>query len=126
GPHTLTLLLETLISVVVIGSSFWYGERLKGHSHNQGPEYHLCCGRGNIYMQPPREPHEYIKSLFGNKHFMENIRAYNQMFAMTSFGAKIDESIHVGRGPYVFKVSGQIYRWIGSLCPPPIEAPRFL
>ncbi|GJU24896.1 DNA helicase [Tanacetum coccineum] len=126
GPHTLTLLLETLISVVVIGSSFWYGERLKGHSHNQRPEYHLCCGRGNIYMQPPREPHEYIKSLFGNKHFMENIRAYNQMFAMTSFGAKIDESINVGRGPYVFKVSGQIYHWIGSLCPPLGEAPRFL
>ncbi|GKD39627.1 hypothetical protein Tco_1259834, partial [Tanacetum coccineum] len=31
-----------------------------------------------------------------NKHFMENIRAYNQMFAMTSFGAKIDESINIG------------------------------
>ncbi|GJS36348.1 DNA helicase [Tanacetum coccineum] len=108
------------------GSSFWYGECLKGHSHNQRPEYHLCCRRGSIYMQPPREPPKYIKSLFGNKHFMENIRAYNQMFAMTSFGAKIDESINAGRGPYVFKVSDQIYHWIGSLCPPPEEAPRFL
>ncbi|GKA50236.1 hypothetical protein Tco_0743309, partial [Tanacetum coccineum] len=107
-------------------ASFWYGECLKGHSHNQRPEYRLCCGRGSIYMQPPREPPEYIKSLFRNKHFMENIRAYNQMFAMTSFGAKIDESINAGRGPYVFKVSGQIYHWIGSLCPPPGEAPRFL
>ncbi|GKC22881.1 hypothetical protein Tco_1025031 [Tanacetum coccineum] len=56
------------------GASFWYGERLKGHSHNQWPEYHLCCGRGNIYMQSSREPPEYIKSLFGNKHFMEYIR----------------------------------------------------
>nr|GEV76490.1 DNA helicase [Tanacetum cinerariifolium] len=25
------------------GASFWYVERLKGHSHNQTPEYHLCC-----------------------------------------------------------------------------------
>ncbi|GJU04974.1 hypothetical protein Tco_1121404, partial [Tanacetum coccineum] len=108
------------------GDSFWYTERLKGHSHNQSPEYHLCCGGGRIYMQPPREPHEYIKSLFGNKHFMENICAYYQMFAMTSFGAKIDESINVRIGPYVFKVSGQIYHWIGSLCPPAGEAPRFL
>ncbi|GKD97434.1 hypothetical protein Tco_1381331, partial [Tanacetum coccineum] len=81
------------------GASFWYVERLKGHSHNQTPEYHLCCGGGRIHMQPLREPPEYIKSLFENKHFMENIRAYNQMFAMTSFGAKIDESINAGRGP---------------------------
>nr|GEV65137.1 DNA helicase [Tanacetum cinerariifolium] len=108
------------------GASFWYGERLKGHSHNQRSEYYLCCGRGGIYMQPPREPPEYIKSLFGNKHFMKNIWAYNQMFAMTSFGAKINESINASRGPYVFKVSGQIYHLIGSLCPPPGEAPRFL
>ncbi|GJY74509.1 hypothetical protein Tco_0478940, partial [Tanacetum coccineum] len=54
--------------------------------------------RGRIQMQPPREPPKYIKSLFQNKHFMENIHAYNQMFAMTSFGAKIDESINAGRG----------------------------
>ncbi|GJT06993.1 DNA helicase [Tanacetum coccineum] len=63
------------------GASFWYGERLKGHSHNQWPEYHL---------------------------------------------SKIDESINAGRGPYVFKVSGQIYHWIGSLCLPPGEALIFL
>ncbi|GJR68314.1 DNA helicase [Tanacetum coccineum] len=80
------------------GASFWYVERLKGHSHNQTPEYHLCCGGGRIQMQPTREPPEYIKSLFENKHFMENIHAYNQMFAITSFGAKIDESINAGRG----------------------------
>nr|GEX67004.1 DNA helicase [Tanacetum cinerariifolium] len=52
--------------------------------------------------------------------------AYNQMFTMTSFGVKIDESINAGRGPYVFKVSSQIYHWIGSLCPPVGEAPRFM
>ncbi|GJW81635.1 DNA helicase [Tanacetum coccineum] len=84
------------------GASFWYVERLKRHSHNQTPEYHLCCGGGRIQMQPPRKPPEYIKILFQNKNFMENIRAYNQMFAMTSFGAKIDESIKAGRGPYLY------------------------
>ncbi|GJZ68566.1 DNA helicase, partial [Tanacetum coccineum] len=41
-------------------------------------------------------------------------------------GAKINESINADQGPYVFKVSGQIYHWIGSLCPPLGEAPRFL
>ncbi|GKD74131.1 DNA helicase [Tanacetum coccineum] len=48
------------------------------------------------------------------------------MFTMMSFGAKIDESVNAGRGPYVFKVSDQIYHWIGSLCPPPGQAPRLL
>ncbi|GKA68963.1 hypothetical protein Tco_0775027 [Tanacetum coccineum] len=44
-------------------------------------------------------------------------KAYNQMFAMMSLGAKIDDSVNKARGPYVFKVSGQIYHRIGSLCP---------
>nr|GEX49077.1 helitron helicase-like domain-containing protein [Tanacetum cinerariifolium] len=88
------------------GASFWYVECLKGHSHNQTPQYHQYCGGGRIRMQRPCEPLEYIKSLLENKHFMENIRAYNPMFAMTSFGAKIDDSINAGWGPYVFKVSG--------------------
>ncbi|GJY75151.1 DNA helicase [Tanacetum coccineum] len=45
---------------------------------------------------------------------------------MTSLGAHIDESINNGRGPYVFKISGQLYHWIGSLCPAEGEPPRFL
>jgi hypothetical protein len=36
---------------------------------------------------------------------------------MTSMGAKINESINDGRGPYVFKISGQICHRIGSLIP---------
>nr|GEV82326.1 helitron helicase-like domain-containing protein [Tanacetum cinerariifolium] len=41
-------------------------------------------------------------------------------------GVQIDESINNGRGPYVFKISGQLYHWIGSLCPAKGEPPRFL
>ncbi|GJY59653.1 DNA helicase [Tanacetum coccineum] len=29
----------------------------------------------------------------------------------------VDESINVRRGPYVFKISGQLYHWLGSLIP---------
>ncbi|GJS95603.1 DNA helicase [Tanacetum coccineum] len=108
------------------GAKFWFGERLKGHLNSRRPAYHLCCRGGRIYMEPNPDPPEYIKSLLQNKHFMENIRAYNQMFAMTSFGAKIDESINNRRGPYVFKVSRQVYHWIGSLCPLAGEPLRFL
>ncbi|GJV57427.1 hypothetical protein Tco_1458432, partial [Tanacetum coccineum] len=41
-------------------------------------------------------------------------------------GARIDDSVNIGRGPYVFKILGQLYHWIGSLCPPEGEPPRFL
>nr|GEY27695.1 helitron helicase-like domain-containing protein [Tanacetum cinerariifolium] len=48
------------------------------------------------------------------------------MYVMTSFGACIDNSVNRRRGPYVFKISGQIYHLIGSLCPEPGNPPRFL
>nr|GEU89584.1 helitron helicase-like domain-containing protein [Tanacetum cinerariifolium] len=78
-------------------------------------DYNQRCYRCEESFWYKRDPPDYIKNLFQNKHFMKNIRAYNQMFAMTSFGAKIDKSINAGRGSYVFKVSGQIYHWIGSM-----------
>nr|GEV93655.1 helitron helicase-like domain-containing protein [Tanacetum cinerariifolium] len=83
---------------------------------SRNPEYHLCCAGGKFYIRPITDPPAFIQQLLGNSHFMENIRAYNLMFAMTSFGAKVDESVKRGMGPYVFKISGHIYHWIGSLC----------
>ncbi|PWA78772.1 helitron helicase-like domain-containing protein [Artemisia annua] len=80
-------------------AAFWHEERLKGHRE---AKYHLCCG--------------------GDKH----IRVYNQMFAMTSFGMNIDNTVNQGRGPYVFKVSGQVYHQIGSLCPTGDDKPYIL
>ncbi|PWA98740.1 hypothetical protein CTI12_AA015220 [Artemisia annua] len=45
---------------------------------------------------------------------------------MTSLGAQVDDSNNRGRGPYVFKVSGQIYHYIGSMCPELNKEPKFL
>ncbi|GJZ07058.1 DNA helicase [Tanacetum coccineum] len=84
--------------------------------HASGPVVTQTQG-GKIYMLETPAPPLFIQQLLRNNHFMEHIRTYNQMFAMTSFGAKVDDSINKGRRPYVFKVSGQIYHWIGSLCP---------
>ena len=39
------------------------------------------------------------------------------MFACTSFGANIDSSTSDSHGPYVFKISDQIYHLMGSLLP---------
>ncbi|GJW16112.1 DNA helicase, partial [Tanacetum coccineum] len=107
-------------------AKFWYGERLKGYSKDQQPHYHKCCSGGKVILGNEREPPEYIKLLFGDRNFLNHIRVYNQMFSMTSFGARVDESINNGRGPYVFKISGQIYHWIGTLCPFVGDPPRFL
>ncbi|PWA80936.1 helitron helicase-like domain-containing protein [Artemisia annua] len=81
---------------------------------------------GKVRLQQERDPPDSIKQLFKDKHFMENIRAYNQMFSMTSFGAQINNTINNERGAYVFKVSGEIRHQIGALYPPDNERPKFL
>ncbi|GJS88036.1 DNA helicase [Tanacetum coccineum] len=75
------------------GCLFWYNERLKGTHYAKQAEYHLCCGGGQIYMPPTPNPLAFIQQLLTNSHIIEHTQAYNQMFAMTSFGAKIDDSL---------------------------------
>nr|GEV14187.1 helitron helicase-like domain-containing protein [Tanacetum cinerariifolium] len=86
----------------------------------------MCCEGGKIYMHPAPDPPVLIQQLIRNNHCMEHIQAYNQMFSMTSFGEKINDSVNKGMGPYVFKISGQIYHWSGSLCPEEGHYPHFL
>ncbi|GJZ83147.1 DNA helicase [Tanacetum coccineum] len=50
----------------------------------------------------------------------------NVMFSMTSLGANVDKSVNNGRGPYVFRMLGQLYHWIGSLCPEEGQSPSKL
>ncbi|PWA61479.1 helitron helicase-like domain-containing protein [Artemisia annua] len=107
-------------------AAFWYGERLKGTSRWQPIKYNKCCGGGQVRFQKEVDPPMYLKQLFKDKHFLDNIRAYNQMFSMTSFGAEIDDSVNDGRGPYVFKISGEIHHWIGTICPTNINEPKFM
>lgn len=59
------------------------------------------------------------------KHFKDNIRAYNSMFAFTSIGGKVDSSLNNGGGPPQFVLSGQNYHRIGTLCPQMGQSPKF-
>lgn len=108
------------------GATFWYGERLKSHSQRGRLRYGKCCAGGQLYLRNERDPPTYFKELFKDKHFLDNIRAYNQMFSMVSFGADMDDSINNGRAPYVFRISGEIHHWIGTLCPSNDDDPRFM
>ncbi|KAL3642121.1 hypothetical protein CASFOL_012936 [Castilleja foliolosa] len=105
---------------------FWFAERIVHRSSYDHPRYTNCCKNGAVRLPLPISPPLVIRDLFDDPNFMDNVRAYNNMFSMTSFGARIDEAVNDGRGPYVFKVSGQVSHWIGSICPPDNEHPRFL
>ncbi|BAH91022.1 Os01g0300400 [Oryza sativa Japonica Group] len=78
---------------------------------------------GSVHLAPYKPPPEPLLSLLTGQnpalsaHFFDNIRRYNSMFAMRSMGLNIIGSINDGGGPYVFKISGQLCHWIGSLIP---------
>ena len=55
----------------------------------------------------------------------KKIRAYNSIFAFTSMGAKIDNTVNLRPGPYVYKISGQNYHRIGGLIPGQGKTPKF-
>jgi hypothetical protein len=50
---------------------------------------------------------------------------YNLVLAFTSLGAKVDESITRGTGPYSFCIQGEFYHKIGSLCVAEGQRPQF-
>ncbi|KAL3627819.1 hypothetical protein CASFOL_028234 [Castilleja foliolosa] len=105
---------------------FWFADRIVSGPLHARLRYTHCCKGGVVRLPFPFYPTPAIKHLFEDSIFMENIRAYNNMFSMTSFGARIEDAVNDGRGPYVFKISGQVSHWIGSICPADNEGPRFL
>ncbi|KAL6183772.1 hypothetical protein ACLB2K_045183 [Fragaria x ananassa] len=93
--------------------------------------FSLCCMKGNIELALIQSPPEMVR-LFSDqtdesKKFRQNIRAYNNVFAFTSMGVHLDETINVqGRGPYTFRAQGSIYHKIGGLVPADGRRPRYL
>jgi len=57
--------------------------------------------------------------------FRDQIRMYNSMLAFTSLDAKVDESVTRGTGPYSFRIHGELYHKIGSMCPVEGQHPQF-
>ncbi|XP_076029784.1 uncharacterized protein LOC143018309 [Oratosquilla oratoria] len=75
--------------------------------------FNNCCHKGKIIPPLRREFPPYLMSLPSSpadpqySHFKENIRNYNASVSFASMGAKIVQPN--GRGPYTFRVYGQIY-----------------
>ncbi|XP_024004049.1 uncharacterized protein LOC112081527 [Eutrema salsugineum] len=66
-----------------------------------------------------------LQDLLPTPHFKENIRVYNSILAFTSIGAKIDQSVMNGYGPFTFRIHGQNHHRIGPLLPKEGQAPKF-
>jgi hypothetical protein len=107
----------------------WIKERLAKSSYNN-PQFFLCCKNGKVWLPSlPTTPQE-LEILLTSKEssavkFRDQIRMYNSMLAFTSFGAKVDESVTRGLGPYSFRIQGELYHKIGSLCPVEGQRPQF-
>jgi hypothetical protein len=102
---------------------FWYGERTPNTQHDGSIAYYNCCKGGKVSIPPYKPRSEPLASLakFDEdstvKTFMQHIRQYNCLFAFTSMGAHIDDSVNDDRGPPLFQICGQVHHQIGSLLP---------
>nr|GEW93363.1 hypothetical protein [Tanacetum cinerariifolium] len=66
-----------------------------------------------------KEPPQLLKDLITNEHhksmsFIDNIRRYNSMFAFTSMGGKVDDTVNYGRGPFCYRIHGENYHRVDS------------
>ncbi|XP_074341801.1 uncharacterized protein LOC141679192 [Apium graveolens] len=85
----------------------WNHGKNNKSSPNKSPTFSLCCKNGQVVQDKEKQPPEPLATLLAGgvhfKHFKQNIRFYNCMFAMSSTGGKIDHSINRGGAPYCFK-----------------------
>jgi hypothetical protein len=113
------------------GALFWTEERVRGRGSQRMPIYNKCCRAGRIVLAPYRTPPEPLLGLLTSRdsklsnHFFDGIRCYNSIFAMTSMGVHVINYINDDRGPYVFKISGQLCHRIGSLMPSGGKRPEY-
>ncbi|CAH9100410.1 unnamed protein product [Cuscuta epithymum] len=112
------------------GALFWYDERLESHYRAKNPKYSGCCMQGKVKLPLIKRPPPIIENLFMgcdelSKHFLKNVRSYNNMFSFTSMGGKIDSSVNGGKSPPIFKLHGQNFHLMGSLLPADSAVPKF-
>ena len=86
-----------------------------------------CCHNGKVSLPPLFCP-DTLRNLYTqndteSKTFRNNIRIYNNAFAFASMEADITPP--PGRGPYCYKVHGQVYHRVGTLHPETNSSRRY-
>jgi hypothetical protein len=90
-------------------------------SSNNNPKFFLCGENGKILLLSFRATLQELEVFLTNKErsavkFQDQIRIYNLVFAFTSLGAKVHDSVRTGTGLYSFLIQGELYHKIRSLC----------
>lgn len=109
GPHDLGRMDTTCVHC---GAAHWLAERLS-ESSASCPLFGFCCDKGQVSLDPLPEPPLSLRTLLAGdtpqaSEFQTNIRQYNAAFAFTSLGVSVDDSVSAGRGPYVFRIHGEL------------------
>ena len=92
--------------------------------------FSACCGNGNIKLPPLKNPPDLLKNLLtGNthrdKHFRDNIRAYNSSLAFASLCLTGQEFKFKNPGPYCYRINGQLYHVLSQMQPEHGQEPTF-
>ena len=107
----------------------WKEERVNKTVTNGQPEFTLCCANGKINLPKTPLTPSFLMQLYNDpkkaRHFKKNIRRYNSMFAFTSMGGRVDNSINKGGAPYIYRLNGQNHHVFGSLIPNNGDDPKF-
>jgi len=83
----------------------WIEERAeKSRPLNESTEFPICCQKGYVDIPLLDETPKLLVSLLNgteprSKHYQQNIRAYNSMFAFTSLRGKVFSKLNNGNGP---------------------------
>jgi len=88
----------------------------------------MCCEKV-LLPNLPATPQELEVVLTSKESsavkFQDQIHMYNSVLAFTSLGAKVDQSVIGGPVSYSFRIQGELYHRIGSLCPVKGQRPQF-
>jgi hypothetical protein len=107
----------------------WIKER-SAKSTNNNPQFSLCCKNGKVLLSSLLATPQELEILLTSKEnsavkFRDQIGMYNSVLAFTSLGAKVDESVIGGPGPYSFRIQGELYHKIRSPCLVEGQRPQF-
>jgi len=102
-------------------AKMWIKKR-SAKSRNNNPQFSLCCENGKVLLPNLLATSQELEVLLTSKEsnaieFRDQICMYNSVLAFTLLGAKVDESVTGGPGPYSLRIQGELYHKIGSLCP---------
>ena len=106
----------------------WIEERITSSPRTR-PIFTACCSSSKVSLPPLAQPPSPLRDLLEGqtpeaKQFRNHIRKYNNAFAFTSVGAKIDQSMACG-GVYTYRLQGELHHLMGSLLPSDGETPKF-